>query len=190
MPKIVNHDQYRKQLIEKSFDLFAEKGYSSITMREIAQGLGVSTGTLYHYFLSKEALFLQLMEDLAQQDILNFYAMAGDAETLPERIETVISFLSKNENYLINQILLSVDFYQQQDRAEMHNNEILRRVSDQSAQALTDYLQIHDPALIDFICCWLQGLILGRLFEGERIFFAKQGELLKKMLTAYLKVEG
>ena len=190
MPKIVDRDQYRKELIEKSFDLFAEKGYASITMREIAQGLGVSTGTLYHYFPSKEALFLQLMKELTQQDILNFYAMAGDAETLPERMEPVISFLSKNEDYFIKQILLSADFYQQQDRVEMHNNEILRRASEQTTQALSDYLQIHDPDIIDFICCWMQGLILGRLFEGERISFARQGELLKKMITAYLQLEG
>lgn len=188
MPKIVDHDQYRKELLGKSFDLFAEKGYASITMREIAQGLGVSTGTLYHYFPNKEALFLQLMEELTQQDILNFLAEAevGDAKTLPERIEALTSFLAKNEDYFIKQILISVDFYQQQDRAELHNNEILRRSSEQTVQALTDYLQIHDLAIIDFICCWLQGLFLGRLFEGERVSFAEQGELLLKMLTAYL----
>jgi AcrR family transcriptional regulator len=50
MPKIVDHDQYRKELLSKCFDLFAEKGYGSITMRQIAEGLNVSTGTLYHYF--------------------------------------------------------------------------------------------------------------------------------------------
>ena len=59
MPKIVDHEQYRKELLGKCFDLFAQKGYGSITMRQIAQGLGVSTGTLYHYFPSKQALFEQ-----------------------------------------------------------------------------------------------------------------------------------
>lgn len=190
MPKIVDRDQYRKELLEKSFDLFAEKGYASITMREIAQGLDVSTGTLYHYFPSKEALFLQLVEELTVQDILSFRAEVGDAKTLSERIEAFISFVAKHEDYFIKQLLIFVDFHQQQDRAQMRNNEILRRSSEQTVQVLTDYLQIHDPIISDFIYCWIQGLILERLFEGEKVSFAIQGELLKKMLTAYLQIEG
>jgi AcrR family transcriptional regulator len=39
MPKIVDHDLYRRELVSKCFDLFAEKGYGSITMRQISQGL-------------------------------------------------------------------------------------------------------------------------------------------------------
>ena len=57
MPKIVDVEQYRKELLLKSAELFAEKGYANMTTRELAQGLGVSTGTLYHYFPSKAALF-------------------------------------------------------------------------------------------------------------------------------------
>ena len=53
MPKIVDRDRYRKELLNKCFDIFAEKGYSSVTMREIGSEIGVSTGTLYHYFPSK-----------------------------------------------------------------------------------------------------------------------------------------
>jgi AcrR family transcriptional regulator len=70
MPKIVDHDRYRKELLGKCFDLFAAKGYGSITMREIAQGLGVSTGTLYHYFPNKKVLFEQLIEQMAERDVI------------------------------------------------------------------------------------------------------------------------
>lgn len=69
MPKIVDHEQYRKELLDKCFDLFALKGYDSITMRQIAEGLGVSTGTLYHYFPSKQILFEQLVQEICEQDL-------------------------------------------------------------------------------------------------------------------------
>ena len=68
MPKIVDRDRYRKELLNKCFDIFAEKGYSSVTMREIGSEIGVSTGTLYHYFPSKESLFEQLIEYLSYED--------------------------------------------------------------------------------------------------------------------------
>jgi hypothetical protein len=36
MPKLVDHVSYRKQLLAQCFDLFAERGYSSLTTRQIA----------------------------------------------------------------------------------------------------------------------------------------------------------
>ncbi|MEM7759849.1 MAG: helix-turn-helix domain-containing protein, partial [Cyanobacteria bacterium P01_A01_bin.40] len=70
MPKIVDHHRYRKELLAKCFDLFAQRGYGSLTMRQVAKEIGVSTGTLYHYFASKEELFRQLIEEITEQDIL------------------------------------------------------------------------------------------------------------------------
>jgi len=185
MPKIVDHDQYRKELLMKSFDLFAQKGYSSITVRQLAQGLGVSTGTLYHYFPSKEALFLQLVEEQTQQDILNFLGEAGNPPTLTERIENLFNFIAKNEDYFGKQTLLWVDFYQQ-DPSEFMNNETLKQADEQTRQALIDYLRISDRAIADYVLNLLYGLLLRRLFGDKTLSFKQQGTLLSKMLTAYL----
>lgn len=187
MPKIVDRKQYRKELLSKCFDLFAQKGYASITMRQIAQGLGVSTGTLYHYFPSKEALFYQLVEELTQQDIINFLAEAGYAQTLSERIEAMIGFVAKNEGYFFKQTLLWFDFYQQQDRAEVLNNETFKKASEQTRQVLADYLEITDKAIIDFVWNFLNGLVLGRMFEGETISYTEQGVVLSQMLNAHIE---
>ncbi|WP_235656776.1 TetR/AcrR family transcriptional regulator [Fischerella thermalis] len=127
MPKIVDHEQYRKELLMKSFDLFAQKGYAAITMRDIAKELGVSTGTLYHYFSNKKALFLQLVEEQTRQDILNFLAEAGDAKNLAERIKSLMNFVAKNEDYFSKQALLGFDFYQQQGRDEILNNPTIKK---------------------------------------------------------------
>ncbi len=62
MPKIVDRQRYRKELLQKCFDLFAQKDYGSLTMCQIAQKLEVSIVTLYHYFPSKQAIFVQLIE--------------------------------------------------------------------------------------------------------------------------------
>ena len=39
MPKLVDHVSYRKSLLVRCFDLFAERGYSALTMRQIAEAL-------------------------------------------------------------------------------------------------------------------------------------------------------
>jgi AcrR family transcriptional regulator len=188
MPKIVDRDRYRKELLNKSFDLFAEKGYGSTTMRQVAEGLGVSTGTLYHYFPSKEALFVQLVEELTQRDIMTFLTEASQIQGLSERIEAMVNFVAKYEDYFLKQTILFLDFYQQQDRSDVLQNDILARSWIQTKQAVADYLQISNMPLVDFILTFLNGLIVGRMSEGDRLSFKEQGEILKEMLTSYLKV--
>lgn len=185
MPKIVDHDLYRKELLLKCFDLFAHKGYSSITMRQIAQELGVSTGTLYHYFPSKEALYLQLVEEQTEQDILSMTAQVRNGQTLTERIEALFDFAAKNQDYFLKQILISVDFYQQQDPASVQNNETLKQSCERTRQAIAECLGIEDPGIINFATSLVLGSLLTRLFEGDVVSIADQGVLLGKMLQAY-----
>jgi AcrR family transcriptional regulator len=187
MPKIVDRDQYRKELLMKSFNLFAQKGYSSLTMRQLAQGLGVSTGTLYHYFPSKEALFVQLVEELEQQNVLKFLAEAGNPSTLPERIEMMFSFVAKNEDYILKQILLWIEFCQQQDWTDVSIKQRLRQADEQTIQAIVDYLHIKDRAVFDFVLNFLYGLFLRRLFADETVSYAEQGALLSQILTTFLE---
>ncbi|MEL6457771.1 MAG: TetR/AcrR family transcriptional regulator [Cyanobacteria bacterium J06636_27] len=187
MPKIVDHEKYRKELLWKSFDLFALKGYGSVTMREIAKELGVSTGTLYHYFPNKEAIFLQLVEEQTEQDISNFLVEAGSPETLEERIKVLINFIQKYENYFIKQTLLNFDFYQQQERSKILNNETLIKSWKHTEKAISGYLQIENKPVIDFILNLIGGLLTSRMFGGDEIAsYEEQGELLVEMLTAYL----
>jgi len=51
----------RRDILESAEKLLAESGYAGLTMRAIAVGAGVSSGTLYQYFDGKEDVFLALM---------------------------------------------------------------------------------------------------------------------------------
>ncbi|HYR50265.1 MAG TPA: TetR family transcriptional regulator [Candidatus Eisenbacteria bacterium] len=49
----------RAAIFGAALDLFQERGYEATTMRAIAQRAGVSLGSSYHYFPSKEHLVLE-----------------------------------------------------------------------------------------------------------------------------------
>ncbi|TDV54971.1 TetR family transcriptional regulator [Actinophytocola oryzae] len=51
----------RRDILASAEDLLAESGYAGLTMRAIAVGAGVSSGTLYQYFDGKEDVFVALM---------------------------------------------------------------------------------------------------------------------------------
>lgn len=98
MPKIVEHDQYRRALLRRCFDVFAEHGYAKTTMRQLAEALEVSTGTLYHYFPSKQAIFEQLMEQMAQEDSAALDAELAGMATIEAKLEAAMAFLSARKS--------------------------------------------------------------------------------------------
>ena len=54
---------------EAALECFAAQGYHGTSLREIARESGITLGTLYHYYPSKEGLLLDLMK-LAMEPLL------------------------------------------------------------------------------------------------------------------------
>lgn len=57
---ILSGSDRREQIISVTAALFSEKGYDRTSMRDIAAATGILSGSLYYYFPSKEALFLEV----------------------------------------------------------------------------------------------------------------------------------
>ncbi|MDM3845247.1 MAG: TetR/AcrR family transcriptional regulator [Aphanizomenon gracile PMC649.10] len=188
MPKIVDHEQYRKELLSQCFDLFAAKGYAAITMRQISAGLKVSTGTLYHYFPNKQALFEQLVEEISQQDVITALTEFGGKKTLSELMETLGQYLVKNEDYLIKWTYLWVDFCQHQDsKIILNNSTVFKRANQRCQQVACDLLGVRDVVLASFVLSFVNGVVLEKLWGNENIDFPEQCKLLGEMITAYLQ---
>ncbi|MBO6896057.1 MAG: TetR/AcrR family transcriptional regulator [Shimia sp.] len=64
MPKIVDHEAHRADLALRAASYFSEHGYGGVSMRKVAEHLGVSKSALYHYFPTKEALFLACTKEV------------------------------------------------------------------------------------------------------------------------------
>ena len=60
----------RKHILVCAARLFRERGYAVVSLRDVAAEAGVTTGSLYHHYGSKDDLVLALLE-LAYQQILD-----------------------------------------------------------------------------------------------------------------------
>ena len=187
MPKIVDRDRYRKELLEKCFDLFAQKGYGSLTMRQVAKELGVSTGTLYHYFPSKEALFIQLVEEVTDKDILMVTDEFNELETIEEKIRAFGQFLIKNEEYYYKQTLLFCNFFQQPELEQPELKEAIQKSYERYQKFIMELLDIDDIAIANHIFCAIDGLMSQRAFGVESANIRQQMELLSKIISVYLE---
>lgn len=73
----------RRHLIEVSTQLFAERGYEGTSIEAVLEAAGVSRGSLYHHFASKERLFEAVVEGVHAQvgeATLEAAAAVGDAD--------------------------------------------------------------------------------------------------------------
>ena len=60
--KAPSHDLQRDTILNTSAEIFAELGYASATMQQIAARCGVSKSLLYHYYSSKDAILFDLLD--------------------------------------------------------------------------------------------------------------------------------
>lgn len=70
-----HHGDLRRSLIEEGLRLIAEVGIEAVSLRQLAERVGVSTPALYHHFRSKDAL----LGALGEAAIAEFEAAMADA---------------------------------------------------------------------------------------------------------------
>lgn len=86
----------KEVLLKSAYDLFLEMGYYAATVDEICKKSGVSKGSFFHYFESKEELGIEVLKW--------YYAyatnliMGGSFIREPDPVERVFAFLEHTEN--------------------------------------------------------------------------------------------
>ena len=60
-PPLTKGERTRERILENAADLFAEKGYTAVTMKDVCEASGLSRGGLYRYFDSTAEMMILLM---------------------------------------------------------------------------------------------------------------------------------
>jgi TetR/AcrR family transcriptional regulator, cholesterol catabolism regulator len=73
----------RDDLISAATRVFAEKGYSAASLRDIATAAGIQRGSVYHHVASKEELLLQGLLPALEQATIEVESVVNDALRQP-----------------------------------------------------------------------------------------------------------
>ncbi len=66
-------NETKEHILKIAFKLFLQKNFKEVTMQEIVTQTGLSKGAFYHYFKSKDQLFLEVVESYYLSDEINNY---------------------------------------------------------------------------------------------------------------------
>ncbi len=74
-------EQKKKYILDKAREVFADKGYKNVTMKDIVDACNISRGGLYLYFPSTKDLFMAVLANTIEEDDEEAVAAAlsGDA---------------------------------------------------------------------------------------------------------------
>lgn len=120
----------KEKIFDVSLDLFSKKGYDSVSLREIADKVGIKKSSIYSHYPSKEAILIDIFEYFTNQfeygELLNSkdLMLSQDNEILlenPEQFyhmgsEAIKEMLSQERNLKIWKLIF----------IQMHYNENIR----------------------------------------------------------------
>ena len=82
------------EILSAALDLFIRKGYHATKISDITKAVGMSTGLLFHYFKSKEALYEELIK----------IGMSGPVSFLPSEENDPISYLENTAETIFSSL--------------------------------------------------------------------------------------
>ncbi|MEC2343861.1 TetR/AcrR family transcriptional regulator [Paenibacillus barengoltzii] len=101
--------QSRKQhILEAAAVLFAERGYYKTTTADVARVVGVTQPYVFHFFKSKEELYLAVLEQASKQIYYAFESVEARPEELKESLGLAFAKLLETHR---NEILLVMMSY-------------------------------------------------------------------------------
>jgi AcrR family transcriptional regulator len=81
-PVQVRSEETRNRILQSALRLFSETGYDATGVAGICGSAGISKGAFYHHFETKQAVFLQLLEDWLQQVDADLQTALSEAPTV------------------------------------------------------------------------------------------------------------
>ena len=183
-----------RAILEAALDLFSQKGYENTKMEEIAKKAELSKGLLYFYFISKEEIFIKIIEE-AYDDLLKYLRTIKDEKINPSAkllkfIEIEIDFYTKNQK-LHNIIVSLKGGYTLKDMEEKHKKVFIERHREEVKILETIIEEGIEVGNFKNLNAEIMGFSLGGIFHSVLKLAADKGynpeELKKEIAEIYLK---
>lgn len=104
MKREEKNQQTRRRILESALAEFSEQGYGASSVNTISNGEGLSKGIIYHYFPTKDDLYLACVEECFQMLTGHLQSHTNmEGQTAEERLEQYfrvrLDFFEQNPQY-------------------------------------------------------------------------------------------
>ncbi|GII61247.1 HTH-type transcriptional regulator PksA [Sphaerisporangium krabiense] len=191
MPKIVDHDVRREEVVDAARRVILREGIDAATTRAIAKEAGYSNGVLTHYFADKDDILLSALRSSHRRIVERLRAKLAGLTGLAALRELLLDNLPLDEERA-RETALEVGFWgrsltggtllevQREEAAELRH--LVRALLDAAERAgeIAPGQDLDDAA--ERLLALVDGLSLHRLLYPDRL----SPETLRRLMTAEL----
>ena len=161
----------REQIIEAAAQLFAEHGYEGMTLKAIAQKVGIKAPSIYAYYKNKEDVLLHIYKNVLR----SHYQLASDNAQLNDTLSVKQQFEQLLQSIMLFQLkeadkmkifirmvllkdgLFNVDIKQELNRIERAEH-VLFRIMIEKGIDQGEIREGNSKAMASLLICLLDGL--------------------------------
>jgi len=103
-------DERTSQIISAAEDVFTKKGFAEARMDDIAEETGLSKGTLYNYFKSKDDLIIAILDRIFQREFRVFDETDFSNMNATETINLFVDTVAKDIKLMLRLMPIAYEF--------------------------------------------------------------------------------
>lgn len=82
-----------------------QRGFTDVSMQQIAEQASITKATLYHHFKDKQDLYLATMRRAFTQNYDSFFEKLGEEADLPDMIQAMLAFIINTKSADMQQLM-------------------------------------------------------------------------------------
>ncbi|MBD2198187.1 MULTISPECIES: TetR/AcrR family transcriptional regulator [Calothrix] len=164
----------RERILEQAEELFRSRGYNTVTMREIADAVGIRQASLYYHFPSKEQLFVSVNERMFERHRLGIEQVIGkNEENLRSQLHAIARwFLSQPPIHFLSMVHTDMPLLDAENTARLtacSSNCIFEPICQifTQAQQRGEIRQVRPQLLAGFFLSVIESLPLASTFVDD-----------------------
>ncbi|GAA0731092.1 TetR/AcrR family transcriptional regulator [Aquimarina litoralis] len=90
-PVPMKQESRKQEIVNAAAILFKEKGYSAVTMRDLATAMGIKAASLYNHIQSKQEILSTIIIELAEEFTTGMNQIVNSDHSAIQKLENIIS---------------------------------------------------------------------------------------------------
>ena len=103
-------DERTSQIITAAEDVFTKKGFAEARMDDIAEETGLSKGSLYNYFKSKDDLIIAILDRIFQREFKTFDELDYSKMSSTEIVNHFVDTIAKDIKLMLRLMPIAYEF--------------------------------------------------------------------------------
>ena len=178
-----NTEERKSQILDAATKVFAKSGFNKARMDDIVEESGLSKGTLYWYFKSKDDIIIAILKRVLGYEFRKLELIRDSGASARERLEEFVGFMVKDIDRLMPIMPLFYDFFAlglRQKKVRLVLAELLKMMNDTMAPIIRDGIENGEFREVDeeeatlAVGAMLEGTLVVWTYDPDSVDVLKQ----------------